>query len=88
MDSILNGLNPEGTQPRLGLNPEWTQPQLGLNTEWIQPRLGFNPECTELRMGLNLEFVSTSNGTISPTEYKNGTVFFGHESRCISNEWI
>ncbi len=64
MDLTQNGLNSEWTELGMdstpnGLNPKWTQPQLGLNPEW-----------TELRMGLNLVFLSTLNGTISPSKYR------------------
>ncbi len=80
MDWTRNGLNPKGTQPWLDSTPTGTQPPNGLNPNWDSTPNGLNPEWTELRMGLSLEFLSTSNGTISPSEYKNCTVFFHHES--------
>jgi hypothetical protein len=93
MDLTRNGLNLEWTELRMdstlnGLNPEWTQPWMDstpneLNPNWDSTPNGLNPEWTELRMELNLEFLLTSNGTISPSEYNNYTVFFEYESRCI-----
>jgi hypothetical protein len=54
MDPILNGLNPEWTQPRKdstanGLDPEWTQPRMdstpkGLNPDWDSTPNGPSPE--------------------------------------------
>ncbi len=69
---------PSGTQPQVKLNPKWNSTPSG-----TQPPTATQPPTgTQPRQGLNLEFLSTSNDTISSSKYKIFTVFFEHESRC------
>jgi hypothetical protein len=93
MDSTLNGINPEWTQPQKDSTPTGTQPRIDSTPTRTQPRKdstlkGLNPERTELRMGLNLEFLFTSKGTISLSKYKHFTIFFDHESKYTDRKII
>jgi hypothetical protein len=87
MDSTPKAFNLGATQPRMdstpkGLIPDWDSTPNGLNPNWDSILNGLNPDWdstptgTQPWQGLNLEFLSTSNGIISPSKYKNFTVFF------------
>ncbi len=83
------GTQPTGTQPRMDSIPTGTHPRLGLNLEWTQFPMGLNPTGTQPRQGLNFKFLSTSNGTISPSKYK--ILLFSlniNQGVPISKEWI